>query len=454
MLRSRIFFTLLLAVLVAIAAPDVYAVKPRKQKSASRDINRVRTEQQQVKKQLSETSRAISVNMRETERNLNRLNRLGAEMDQSRRNIARISAGIDSLSGAIQLRTDSIRQLEDHIAALKKAYAEALRRAQPYREQMSVMSFIFSSESVTQAYRRVRYLKEFSKWRARRTDELKGAVAELDTRRNALMTVENERRRQLSGLNNEQRNLERQQQETSALVGKLRSEGSELRQILKKREERARALDRELDRLIAEEQARIERERKAAEEAERKRKALAKSKDKDRGASAGKSKSDATAKADPSKDKPALSSTAEADRQLTGSFESNKGRLLFPVAGKYRIVRGFGRQKHPELKHVETNNSGIDIEVAAGTNARAIFQGKVSGVFRLPGYGNVVMVRHGSYISLYANLQECYVKKGDTVKAGQSVGHIYTDPEDDGRTTFHFELRMERNKLNPMEWVR
>lgn len=445
---------LFIALTLSGAAGVAHASKPR-------DIDKVKREQQTVKRQLKETSKAITANSKETERNLNRLNRLGADMAETRKNIDRISVGIDSLNSAIASRTDSIKELEGRIDGMKKAYAEALRKAQPYREQTSVMAFIFASESVSQAYRRVRYLRQFSKWRNRKIEELRGAMSELEKRRSSLLALEKQRKDQLAGLTSEHKNLEKQQEQTSALVAKLKSEGAGLRQTLKQREERARALDRELDRLIAEEQARIERERKAAEE-RRKREAAEKAKK----AAAPKNKkgSEAESKADQSKDKakpasgkdekPELNSVADEDRKLSGSFAANKGRLLFPVAGKYRVVRTFGRQKHPELQHVETNNSGIDIEVPAGTNARAVFQGTVSAIFRLPGYANIVMVRHGDYISLYANLQDVYVKKGDHVKAGQSVGRIYTDPDDDGRTTFHFELRRERTKLNPLEWVR
>lgn len=466
----------IVTVAITFAAASSYAAKPKQ-----RNIDKVKQEQQTVKKQLKETSKAITVNTRETEKNLNRLSRLDADMKESRVRINLISEGIDSITGAIALRNDSIKALEGRIDDMKKAYADALRRAQPYRGSNSLISYIFSAESVRQAYRRMRYLRQFSSWRERKTDEISGAVNELAERREMLLSMEKERREQLSGLSREQKTLEKQQQETSALVAKLKSEGENLRKTLKQREERARALDRELDRLIAEEQARIERERKAREKAERekaekaakekaakekaaKEKAAKSQGSKDKAAVSNKTQQSGQAqsgkpvaqpKPQPAKtEKPALTAEATAARTLNGSFEANKGRLLFPVAGKYRVVRTFGRQKHPELQHVETNNSGIDIEVNAGTDARAIFEGKVSGIFRMPGYENIVMVRHGDYISLYANLQQIFVKTGDSVKTGQAIGKIFTDPDDDGRTTFHFELRRERTKLNPLEWVR
>ena len=145
---------------------------------------------------------------------------------------------------------------------------------------------------------------------------------------------------------------------------------------------------------------------------------------------------------------------SDAERVLSGSFESNKGRLLFPVSGQYKIVKPFGRHQHPELKYVQTDNGGIDIEVPFGTNARAVFDGKVSAIFRQDGFNTIVMVRHGNYLTIYVNLSEIYVSNGETVKANQNIGKIFADPNDDNRTILHFEVRKEREKLNPQLWVK
>ena len=117
-------------------------------------------------------------------------------------------------------------------------------------------------------------------------------------------------------------------------------------------------------------------------------------------------------------------------------------------------MRRFGRQPHPTLRHVETENSGIDIEVSSGSSARAVFAGTVSAIFKQDGFNSIVMIRHGNYITIYAGLAGVNVRQGDVVKAGQSLGKIYSDPDDGNRTILHFEIRNERQKLNPTQWVR
>ena len=136
-------------------------------------------------------------------------------------------------------------------------------------------------------------------------------------------------------------------------------------------------------------------------------------------------------------------------------FARMKGRLPFPVDGKYRVISAFGRHPHPDFPNIEVQNSGIDIEMlSSNRRARAIADGTVSAVFNQPGYNNIVMIRHGEYITIYAGISNLAIKTGDTVKTGQTIGQVQPDPDNDGRHVLHFELRHERQKLNPLQWVR
>lgn len=430
----------------------VTAAKPH------RDIKSVKREQKAVAAEVRKTDAALSLNMRETERNLGRLNLLQRRVAESREAIAVSQRGVDSLDAAIGRRNDTITLLTSRLNTLRDSYARALRRQQLYPRVNSPIAFIFSASSAADAYRRIRYLREYDRWRSARTHELTAAAEAVKEARAHLENTRSVRAAALDDLHRQRAGLTREEASTDSLVKSLRTQGKTLRAVLAEKQRRADALDRELDRLIAEEQARQEAERRAAEERRRKEqqaKAAKPSAKTSAKGSEGTRKGTAKAAENKAKSVATLDSEAAADRKLSGSFEANKGRLLFPVAGRYRIVRGYGLQNHPELKHVKTNNNGIDIEVAPGTDARAIFDGHVSAIFRLPGYANIVMVRHGKYISLYANLASTYVTKGQEVKAGQPVGRILTESEaDGGATTFHFELRRERAKLNPLEWVR
>lgn len=146
--------------------------------------------------------------------------------------------------------------------------------------------------------------------------------------------------------------------------------------------------------------------------------------------------------------------TASKAVETGQDFASLKGRVPFPITGGYTIVRRFGRHKHPSLPHVETDNAGIDIETAKNAPVRSVCDGEVSAVFRPDGYNSVVVIRHGGYMTVYANLASVSVSTGQKVKAGQNIGAVFSDPNDKGRSILHFEIRNGRQKENPEIWLR
>ncbi len=139
-----------------------------------------------------------------------------------------------------------------------------------------------------------------------------------------------------------------------------------------------------------------------------------------------------------------------ADRQLSGSFERNKGILPPPITGPYLVVSHYGAYEVAGLKHVKLDNKGIDIKGQKGAQARAIFDGEVSAIFKYNGLVGV-LVRHGAYISVYCNLSSAIVKKGQHVSVKEALGNISTDAS--GNTILHFQLRKETAKLNPELWL-
>jgi murein DD-endopeptidase MepM/ murein hydrolase activator NlpD len=123
------------------------------------------------------------------------------------------------------------------------------------------------------------------------------------------------------------------------------------------------------------------------------------------------------------------------------------------LKGNYKIVGKFGVHQHEQYNWVEWNSNGIDIETVPGNEARAVFEGTVSKVFRIPGAENAIIIRHGNYLTLYSNIEQVYVKQGDKVTVGQALGKIYTDREKGNSTLLHFEVWKEQTKLNPLPWL-
>lgn len=485
---KRVLLLLITALLLGAGIADAKSTRTRKKRSsttttstqapakkkqeAPRTSSTVQKEKKENEQRMNQARQELKDNQKRTSRQINALNSLNGEIRQQTADIAQLNqtiAGLDSLAAAL---TDSITTIGKDIETLRANCAKSLRDARTARQKLSVLSLLFSSESFYQAMRRLEYIRQLERWRASKTEQLRASIELLNQKKERLAQTKREHAVAVNNLNTQKRELQSKRERTEQMVASLRKEGKNLEAELKQRQQRARSLDAELNRIIAEEMRKAEQERLAAERAaaEAAAKAAAEAKRKAE-------QEQAKAKTNDGKNKPAdkpqdltkqppeqqvantpqqreLKEKAAANRDLTGSFANNKGRLLFPVAGRYNVVGMFGRSRHSSLSQVEIDNSGVDIEVQPGQNARAVFGGTVSAIFHMDGYHNIIMVRHGEYITIYANIDRPAVKKGDTVKAGQNLGHIYSDPDDDNRTTLHFEVRNEREKLNPLEWVK
>ncbi len=469
----RRFVIFILSIFIVAVSADVDAAKRRTaSRQKSRGINTVKQEQRDTRKDIQQTAEQIEANRRNTVRSLNQLDALNADIQAHTRSIKRITMQIDSLNSRISHLSDSVQALDRRLTAMRESYARTVVKIHDkQRGSGDAIAFIFSAENFTQAYRRMRYLKEVSSWRERRSRELAAQADTLRAKKKQLASMQADKTNSLVALNDAANQLKSKQKQTADIVENLKKENTSLRQVLKDKESKARALDAELDRLIAEEQKRQEEEARKKEEARRQEEArqskLAQQNQSKKSIDSSAKKSDkkadgkeakTSAKTVPAskkdKETPRTYATAAETRSLAGSFESNKGRLLFPVAGRYKIIRPFGRQQHPNLKHVVTDNAGIDIEVSAGGTARAVFAGKVSAIFRQPGYNTIVMVRHGRYLTVYAGLSDISVHNGQELTQGQTIGKVFADPDDDGRAILHFELRREKEKLNPALWVK
>ena len=147
---------------------------------------------------------------------------------------------------------------------------------------------------------------------------------------------------------------------------------------------------------------------------------------------------------------PIFNEADNADRALSNSFAGNRGRLSMPITGSYAITRHYGSYNVAGLKGVQLDSKGINITGHPGAQARAVFKGEVTAIFSYSGMYNVI-VRHGSYMSVYCNLSSVFVRNGQHVEARQSLGAVAKDAS--GNCTLHFQLRKETAKLNPEAWL-
>ncbi len=461
---------LLIALLLCAPLLVAEGARPRTSKT-------VRKEQRENVERMRRTKGQIQSTAADIRRQLARYETLDAKVAESAREVRRLNRRVDSLTRETRRIADSVVRTEARIEALRKSLASSLRNIRRQRQTASSTAFIFSASSFEQARRRMRYLKELSSWESETARDLKKEAALLEVRKARLDSVRKVREADLAEVRARTRQLEEDRLESKDLVDKLKSQSRRLEEVLTEQQERARRLDDELNRIIEEEArkaAEEERRRQQAAEEERRRQAaeearLRKAREDSIAAAKERKKKDKKKKKDRTpvrKEEPSVTPPVQPqkpvqvtpvkpkDEPVASDFASAKGRLPMPVSGPAVIVSDFGRHTHRQLSKVEVQNNGIDIETTAGASAVAVYPGVVSMVIVMDGYNNVVLVRHGEYLTVYAGISDLNVRKGQTVSQGQALGRIYSDPADDNRTRLHFEVRHEKDKLNPAEWLR
>lgn len=438
-------------------------VKPAQRSATKKETpEEVRRRQQKAQQEIKQTEEQIRENDRKVKTGLAELNRINASMGVTQKRVDSLAAQVKSLDDQIASLEEQSEATRAELEKLREAYRKAVKKMRQRRGGASALAFIFAADDFNQAMRRMRYLKQFSKWRADQSAKIEEKVQKLHYETELLSQTRSDKDRMLARESASRNQLASQKSRQDAVVANLKKNGNALRSHLRRKQAEARELSSRINALIAEEQRRQEREREAAAKAEEKRLADAKKKadaaskngeaaaDDKKSAGSGRDYAQAR-KRNPRGVKSDAAKAAEAGAAST--FESLKGRLPRPVAGTFNVTGLFGRHPLPSLPNVEYDNPGIDAECAKGAYAQAVYPGRVSGVYMLPGYGTVVIVSHGSYYTVYGNLSSASVKVGDQISQGQRIGSLAPDPDDDSRSSIHFEVWRNRDKLNPLDWI-
>jgi septal ring factor EnvC (AmiA/AmiB activator) len=319
----------------------------------------------------------------------------------------------------VERTTGAVQALKDDVDRLKTEYAVMVRHA--YRQKLihNDWLFVLSATSFNDAFRRWQYLRQYDRYRQ------KQARLIIDTQETLLAKIGILEKRKIEKeklLSAEERQSEMLGLEISAknrILEELKSDENRLARQLQAKEKAAQKMTAAIEKIIKEEmeKARLEEE-----------------------------KATANVNVSPS------TSSSESSSNLSAGFRQSKGVLPWPVQQGV-ITSYFGRQQHPTIKSVEIVNNGIDIRTDHGSQVQAVYEGTVVGTQFIPGFDYMVILQHGEYYTVYSNLQEVKVRKGDKVRIRQSVGVVSTDRKTN-TAEVHFELWREKTRLDPTDWVK
>ena len=417
-------------------------------------VKSLQNQRQQIQQQIKQQEQRLYSNQQDVRKRLQNLMVINSEIEGKQRTIDTIRKDISSLDQEIAQMNRQLRQLEGQLAVCKERYVKSRRYMHRNRSAQNQLMFVFSADNFSQMFRRMRFMREYASYQHVQGDEVKVQQEAVNRKREELNSVKTQKKTLLAKDEQERKSLEDKQTEQQNVVKTLQNEQRNIQNIIAQQKKKDAELNAQIDRLIAEEIAR--QKARAAAEAKRreaaKRKAEAAKKRQEEQARKpsttrkGGSKSRKEETYVPAEEKEEALMMSSEDRRISGSFESNRGRLPIPITGSYRIVSHFGQYNVDGLRNVKLDNKGIHIKGESGAKARSIFDGEVSAVFSFGGT-MVVMVRHGSYISVYCNLSSVSVHHGQKVSTRQVLGTIGHD------NILQFQLRRETAKLNPERWL-
>ncbi|MCQ2320050.1 MAG: peptidoglycan DD-metalloendopeptidase family protein [Bacteroidales bacterium] len=411
------------------------ACYPQKSKAKlEKQITKLEQEIATANKLLKETSK----NKQAT---LNQVNILDKKIKQREELVKAYNEQISVLDEEINKGQSNIKSLNKDLKNLRQEYAQMIVFANKNRSHYDKLVFLFSADDFNQAFRRLRYIRQFSDARKTKMDQIASTERRISGEVEASRKAREQQTALLTSEREQQAALQNEKSELNTQVQELKKREGSLQQDIKSKQQQAKKVQKAIDDIIAEE-IRKANER-ARKEAEARAKAEAEAKKNNKG-----NASSSSASAGSSSKTMALT---PSEKTLSNNFANNKGKLPWPVEKGY-VSSSYGKHASVVSDKVVVTNNGIDIAVSENSQARAVFDGMVVSVNKLTATNTVIIIRHGDYFSVYSNIETPAVKRGDNVKTKQNLGKIHTNLTE-GKTELHFELLKEKDRLNPESWL-
>lgn len=466
--RHQLRYCLTLALLLAsclLALTPEAAAQGRKSKT----LQRLEQERKQLLRSIEASDKKLQQLRRDTRNEEQTLRTVKEQVEQRRQVVAVLGNEVSGLQARIDTLSGHIGRLHRRESALLLRYRAALVQLQRIDTHIDPVLFVLSSQNPAEARERQRFLSRYSKAVREASVALRTTRAEIEATKAEVGRTHSEKEQLLSLREAEKKKLEAEEQQRAAQVKDLQGKQQVLAQDLSKQKKRAEDLDRKIQ---AQVEAEILAAQRRAAELQRRREEARRRRQSQRtqpipppstGRSGrGKGTTPPPPPPPPADDEPEERRAATPggyamdvnERALASSFAQNKGRLPAPIRGSYSILRTFGVHQHSEHNRVQVNSSGVDFGVNGDSRAYAVFSGVVSRVFVIPGYGTAVILRHGNYLTVYANLSSVAVSTGSRVSTGQGIGSVGASPDGSSGRLLHFQLWHERTKLNPLAWIK
>ncbi|MDB2408218.1 peptidoglycan DD-metalloendopeptidase family protein [Crocinitomicaceae bacterium] len=396
--------------------------------------DKLKREQKKLEKKITNTKSLLQKVSSNREASLNELKLIENQINSREALLKIYDNQVKMANVYIQEKNEKVKALTLRMERLKAQYKEMNLNAYKNRNKSGQMMFVLSADSYYEAQKRNKYLKSVSALHKKQAALIVQDQAKIKEEIEAIEIEKKKKQETLSEKRKERAQIEKDRGKKMEVLEKIQKEESLLLAEIRRNEIKKQAIKKKINEAIRRELAEIERKRK---EAEKRRLEAAREKGE-------------TPKANTT----SLNDESSEGKISSKKFQNNRGALPWPVS-KGSITEKYGKNQHPSLSGVYTNNNGVDISCPTNSLVRTIFEGEVTSVFTIPGSGKVVIIKHGNYRTVYSNLKETTVSKGDKVKTKQQVGTILSDGNSLG--LLHFEVHLvsgtTTKSLNPALWI-
>jgi septal ring factor EnvC (AmiA/AmiB activator) len=424
-------------------------------KNSKKDLE---NKKKRINDEISEINSMLSETKASKKSSIGALVNINMKLEKRQDLINTINAEIIEINRDIKESEKQTEQLKANLEKLKSDYARMIIFAQRNQDAYSKIMFVFAAENFNQAYARLKYMQQYSEFRKKQAAEIITTQTLLLAKLKELKEQRHEKNVLLGNEEEEKINLSSEKQEQEQVLTELQKKEKELKVQLDKKKQDAVELQLAIKKLIE-----AEIKRKLEESAKAEAAAIAAKKAKEEKENKTKVVKEKTTKekekvivddVKPEKEKkenlfmPALTEETEA---LSTDFSNNRGKLPWPV-GKGVICETYGEHEHPAIKGFMMFNNGVEICATKGTQARAVFEGEVTGIAVSPTGGKLVIIRHGEYLSVYSNITDVTVKTGQKVTLKQIIGTVAHD-EEEGKTSMNLQIWKGQKTMDPSGWL-
>ena len=359
--------------------------------------------------------------------------------------ISNTESEVKNFTSVIKNKIDTLMSLEATLVKLKEEYKRSIYINYKYFRLTDKLLFIVSAQNFGESVRRLNYLRKVGEHRKVQFREIQRIKASLGKGISEVNSKKIEKQTLIHSHKLQKEELNKSITAKNKTIESLRMRETQLAEELNNKKAESKKLDAEIQQAVQKEiqEQKLALQKKQEEE---KKKLAENTTTKPTKTTTKTPKSTKTSSTTTTK----VSNAPEASDKLSVSFYKNKGKLPWPVEKGF-ISKSFGTYEHPELNNVIMENNGVDFRSVQGASVRSIFEGKVVSIIANPTFKNAVIINHGEYFSVYTNLENVFVEKGQTVNTKQSIGRAYTD--DDNQTEVHLEIWKGESKLNPSSWI-